>query len=337
MLSPLVLMQTALVLAKAGQFTARPNPCVGAVIVRDNKIVGEGYHAYHGGDHAEIVALKQAGELAQGATCYVTLEPCAHHGKTPPCVDALIKAGIKKVVIAARDPNPLVAGKGIQALRENGIEVEVGLLALNAQRLNRAFMHRMEKQKPYVVMKSAMSLDGRTAMQNGESKWITGEASRQEVQLLRAMSDAIITGRGTVMADNPSLNVRDEKIVSNHYFKQPKRIVLDSRGETNGAKIYELPGESRLEKTKNLHDLLKALHEDNCNQVMVEAGATLSGAFLKENLVDEWHVFIAPKILGNSAKPLCNIDFERMGDVYGLTLTSVEMSGQDMHCIFHLR
>lgn len=345
-------MLRALALAKRGQYTARPNPCVGAVLVRDHEIVGEGYHAYYGGDHAEVMAIKQAGEKARGATCYVTLEPCAHFGKTPPCVDALIAAQVKKVVVATLDPNPLVAGQGVQLLRDAGIEVEVGLLALNARRLTQSFMHRMLNNRPRVIAKSAMSLDGRTAMASGESFWITGPAARAQVQILRAQSDVILTGRGTVEIDDPNLNVRDENITQLQNFKQPKRVVLDSKGQIKKAKLIDLEGETwhvtagapsdwknhvvmpQVDGQISLSDLLDWLVTLNCNQVMVEAGAVLTGAFLKAGLVDEWHVFIAPKLMGSKARPLCDMPLETMAETYGLSLLSANTVGEDLHCVF---
>lgn len=345
-------MHRALTLAALGQFTARPNPCVGAVLVHGDEIVGEGYHAYYGGDHAEVMALKQAGERARGATCYVTLEPCSHYGKTPPCVKALIESGVSKVIVATLDPNPLVNGQGVRALKEAGIEVEVGLLALNANELNRAFIHRMKGQRPWVVLKSAMSLDGRTAMASGESIWITGPQARAQVQVLRAQSDAIITGRGTVEHDDPALNVRDETIISKQNFKQPKRIVLDAQGKIKEAKLKNLEGEAWQVITQGKSDwpysklmpedagqvslpaLLEWLGSLPCNQVMVEAGAVLSGAFLKANLVDEWQVFIAPKLMGHLARPLCEIPIHHMAETLGLNLISVQPIGDDLHCIF---
>jgi diaminohydroxyphosphoribosylaminopyrimidine deaminase/5-amino-6-(5-phosphoribosylamino)uracil reductase len=331
-------MQKALTLAKQGQFTARPNPCVGAVIVNNDQIVGEGYHAYYGGDHAEIMALKQAGEHARGATIYVTLEPCSHHGKTPPCVDALIQAEISKVIVACLDPNPLVNGQGVKQLKEAGIEVEVGLLALNAQQLNAGFIQRMKHNRPRVIVKSAISLDGRTAMASGESFWITGPAARAQVQVLRAQCDVIITGRGTVEMDDPQLNVRDEKIVNQPHFKQPKRIVLDSQGKIKQAKCFEGDFEqvTSQEGRVSLPDLINRLGRDACNQVMVEAGAVLTGAFLKSGLVDEWHVFIAPKIMGSSARPLCDLQISTMADAQGLTLMSSRTIGEDLYCIYKL-
>jgi diaminohydroxyphosphoribosylaminopyrimidine deaminase/5-amino-6-(5-phosphoribosylamino)uracil reductase len=345
-------MQTALTLAERGRFTARPNPCVGAVLVREGVVVGEGTHAYYGGDHAEVMALKQAGERARGATCYVTLEPCSHHGKTPPCTEALIRAGVKKVVVATLDPNPLVNGQGIRALRAAGIEVEVGLLALSAQQQNRGFFQRMQSQRPRVIAKSAMSLDGRTAMASGESFWITGPEARAQVQLLRAASDAVISGRGTVQIDDPALTVRDEAINALPHFKQPKRIILDSQGAITQAKLMNLEGEAWQVTTgaqstwKNHHtlpavkgqvslpDLLTWLHAMPCNQVMVEAGAVLTGAFLEAGLVDEWHVFIAPKLLGSRARPLCGFGIDTMAEAKGLELQAVNRVGQDLHCIY---
>lgn len=353
MASSIQYMQRALTLALRGKFTARPNPCVGAVLVKDNQIVGEGYHPYYGGDHAEVMAIKHAGEHARGATCYVTLEPCAHHGKTPPCIDALIAAGVARVVIACLDPNPLVNGQGMKALLKAGIDIEVGLLAINAQRLNAGFFRRIQGHRPRVILKSAMSLDGRTAMATGESEWITGEPARAEVQRLRAQCDAVITGRGTVQTDDPSLNVRDESITGLPNFKQPKRVVLDSHGKITHAKLQTLPGESwhvttgaashwenhvvlaaQAEKV-SLPALITWLGAMPCNQVLVEAGASLAAEFLKAGLVDEWHVFIAPKLMGSQARPLCDLSLDSMAQTYGLKLMSVKVVGDDMYCIFN--
>lgn len=330
-------MSHALSLAKQGEFTARPNPCVGAVIVCEGRIVGEGFHAYYGGDHAEVMALKQAGELARGARMYVTLEPCSHQGKTPPCIAALIEAGIQEVVVACLDPNPLVHGSGVQALRAAGIRVQIGLLALNAQRLNVAFFQRMQSQRPRVILKSAMSLDGRTAMQNGESKWITGPRARAQVQRLRASSDAIITGRGTLEQDDPSLNVRDEKICALPFFKQPKRLVLDSHGKIKKTQFETVTKESHALNPEGqiaLPELLSWLAESPCNQVMVEAGAVLSAAFLKAGLVDEWHVFIAPKIMGKTARPLCDFSLDTMAQAMNFQVSSLTLLGEDLYGVF---
>ena len=219
-------MAKALALAKRGLYTTDPNPRVGCVIVRDSKIVGEGWHRAAGQAHAEIEALRTAGDRAQGSIAYVTLEPCCHHGKTPPCSDALINAGVSRVVAAMQDPNPLVAGQGIKTISDAGIETTIGLLEADAELLNRGFCHRMSHGKPLVVSKLAMSLDGRTAMASGESKWITGDNARRDVHRMRARSSAIMTGIGTVLADNPSLTVRlgDEM----DEISQPLRVILDS-------------------------------------------------------------------------------------------------------------
>jgi diaminohydroxyphosphoribosylaminopyrimidine deaminase/5-amino-6-(5-phosphoribosylamino)uracil reductase len=352
-------MQEALRLAEQGEYTARPNPCVGAILVRDGKVVGEGYHAYYGGDHAEVVALKQAGELAKGATCYVTLEPCAHHGKTAPCVDALIAAGVKHVIVASQDPNPQVDGQGIKKLQDSGISVAQGLLNLQAKNCNAAFYHRMQKQSPYVVMKSAMSLDARTAMQDGTSKWITGEAARALVQKLRAKADAIVTGVETVLADDPELTVRSQAIVAKAHFRQPKRVILDSRLRTPlqakilrtaaesiiattcqdaekikafeqlGVTVWQMPGEKI-----NLPELLQRLVQMECQHVFVEAGSTLSAAFWQAGLVNEWHVLLAPKLLGDKAKPVLTMDVPSLEEAPELTLRSKSMLDEDLYLIF---
>lgn len=352
-------MQKAIALARGGQYTARPNPCVGAVLVKDGKIVGEGFHHHFGGDHAEVMALKQAGDAANGASCYVTLEPCSHFGKTSPCVDALIEAGIKKVVIASLDPNPQVNGQGIKKLEENGIAVTKGLLELQAQRLNPAFYHRMEKQQPYIVVKSAMSFDARTAVESGESKWITGSKSRSQVQQLRANADAIITGIETVLADDPEMTVRKEDIVNSKEFKQPKRIILDSRlrmplnakilqqadetiiattsSDTNkikqledrGVTVWQMQGEQI-----NLDKLMQYLLKIECHYLLVEAGGTLSGAFWEKGLVNEWHVFVAPKLLGSKGRPVLDMEVPMLSSAPGLELIAKDMADDDFHLVF---
>ncbi len=352
-------MQEALKLAKGGEYTAHPNPCVGAVIVRDGKIVGKGFHSYFGGDHAEVMALKEAGEQAFGATCYITLEPCSHHGKTPPCVDALVAAGIKKVILAAEDPNPRVNGRGIQQLKEKGVDVSGGLLALEAKMLNPAFHYAMEKRRPYVVVKSAMSFDGRTAMNDGTSQWITGEESRNTVQKLRACADAIVTGIETVLKDDPAMTVRSDTFTKLSHFRQPKRVVLDSRLRIpENAKILKNAHEviiattsDNQEKIKrlqtqgitiwlfkgdrvDLHELMQRLIQTECQTVLVEAGATLNGAFWEQNLVNEWHVFVATKLLGSSARPVLNMDVATLPSAPGLTLIDKSMTGDDFYLIF---
>jgi diaminohydroxyphosphoribosylaminopyrimidine deaminase/5-amino-6-(5-phosphoribosylamino)uracil reductase len=247
MSSDLEYMLQAIRLAKKGWYTTEPNPRVGCVIVNSGKIVGEGWHQYAGQAHAEVNALAQAGDQSKGATVYVTLEPCSHTGKTPPCVDALIAAGVKKVFVAMMDPNPLVAGKGTKKLQAAGIETETGLLELQARDLNPGFIKRMESGRPFVRVKLAMSLDGRTAMASGESKWISSEASRHDVQCLRAESSAILTGIGTVLADDPSMNVRlnaEQLELEGMSNKQPKRLVLDSQFKMPiDAQIASLDGE----------------------------------------------------------------------------------------------
>ena len=233
-------MKRALKLAARGKFTTSPNPAVGCVIVRNGMIIGEGYHHKAGEPHAEIMAMRSAGASVAGATCYVTLEPCSHYGRTPPCAKALVKAGVKRVVIACGDPNPQVAGRGVKILKDAGIEVDVGLYENKALKLNRAFFKSIVKNIPYVTVKIGMSLDGKIALSDGRSKWITSDKSRKAVQKMRAESDAIITGAGTVLADNPMLNVRydelPEKVFAKYDInrdKQPLRVVLDSHLRIN--------------------------------------------------------------------------------------------------------
>jgi diaminohydroxyphosphoribosylaminopyrimidine deaminase/5-amino-6-(5-phosphoribosylamino)uracil reductase len=235
-----VWMQRALTLAKKGLFTTKPNPRVGCVLVKDNKIVGEGWHQFSGGPHAEVEALKMAGEQARGATCYVTLEPCAHVGKTGPCSKALIEAGIVRVVAAMKDPNVLVSGKGFAECEAAGISCKFGLFESEARAVNPGFIKMMTERRPWVRVKLGVSLDGRTALANGESQWITSPLAREDVQQWRAQSSAIITGIKTVLADDPSLNVRLDNVAH-----QPVRIVLDSKGQMpTAAKMLSLPGKT---------------------------------------------------------------------------------------------
>ncbi len=318
-------MKRAIELAKNGLYTTRENPRVGCVLVKNGEKIGEGWHEFPGGPHAEINALAQAGERAQGATCYVTLAPCTHYGKTPPCSEALIKANIGRVITGSLDPNPQVT---------NHPEMESGLCEEEAMTLNPGFFMRMRVGRPFVRLKTAMSLDGRTAMQNGQSQWITGVDSRARVQKLRAQSCAILTGINTVLMDNPSLTVRDEEILKNPYFKQPTRVILDSQLRMPvDAKLLSLPGKvwiytckgdpqkiaalkdkgaevyviRKKNKSVDLHAVLKHLAEKKINEVLVEAGSILNGAFLQENLVDEWHLFVAPKLMGDAARGLCTL------------------------------
>ncbi len=321
-------MARALRLARRGLWGTHPNPRVGCVVVRDGDVVGEGWHERAGAPHAEIHALRAAGERARGAVVYVTLEPCSHHGRTPPCADALVAAGVAEVVAAVVDPNPQVAGCGLERLRAAGIAVRHGLMAAEAEALNAGFFRRQRAGLPWVRVKSAMSLDGRTAMASGESKWITGEAARLDVHRLRASASHMVTGIGTVLADDPSLTVRLPP--EEGAWRQPERVILDPRLETPagarilrepgetfvatlpgraaarpdlaeaGARLVELPGD---EERIDLAALLEWLaRERQANEVMVEAGATLAGAFLEAGLADELVLYLAPHLMGSDAR-----------------------------------
>ncbi|MEB3864591.1 bifunctional diaminohydroxyphosphoribosylaminopyrimidine deaminase/5-amino-6-(5-phosphoribosylamino)uracil reductase RibD [Acinetobacter sp. IK31] len=340
-------MQQAIELAKRGLYSTKPNPNVGCVIVKDDQLIGEGFHPKAGQPHAEVFALRQAAEQAQGATAYVTLEPCAHYGRTPPCAEALVKALVKKVVVACPDPNPLVAGKGVQILKNAGIEVEVGICEDLAEKLNQGFLKAMSTGMPYVRLKVASSLDGRTAMASGESKWITGAVARQDVQHWRAISGAVITGIETVIADDCQLNVRILDSVDIETIAQPKRIILDRQGRLPlAAKILENPetvmvmGPYRQEladlgviqlEIQPLKVLLQSLSKQyQIYDVLVEAGATLSTAFLQEGLVDELISYIAPTLLGKSARAMFNAEFEYMVQQLRFTLLDVTQLDQDI-------
>lgn len=317
------MMQNALALARLGRFSTSPNPRVGCVIAHGSQIVGQGFHVKAGEPHAEVHALRQAGEMARGATAYVTLEPCSHYGRTPPCAEALIGSGVSRVVAAMTDPNPLVAGKGLAMLEAAGIRTESGLLETEARELNRGFLSRIERGRPFVRVKCAASLDGKTALADGRSYWITGEAARADVQTLRAESCAVLTGIGTVLADNPRLNVRAFPTL-----RQPARIVLDSKLQTPlGSHIISddlsptvivtaVDDEERLKPYRafshirilrssenadgriDLAALLPQLAELGYGEIMVEAGATLTSAFIEAGLADEIVLYQAPKILG---------------------------------------
>lgn len=356
-------MARAIRLAVLGLYTAEPNPRVGCVLVRDGEVVGEGWHQRTGGPHAERLALAMAGEGARGATAFVSLEPCCHHGKTPPCTDGLIAAGVTRVVAAMRDPNPLVAGAGLARLRAQGIEVEVGLLEEEARRLNPGFIKRMEQGLPYVRCKLAASLDGRTAMASGESQWITSEAARRDAQFLRARSAAILTGVGTLLADDPSLNVRLTAaelpgVAPACQVHQPVRVVVDSRLRTPPtARLLSLPGKTLiacLEPTPgraapleaagaqvlvtppgpggvDLAFLLRYLARQEINEVLIEAGATLAGAALQAGLVDEWVLYLAPHLMGDAGRGLCHLPgLELMRDRLPLVIRDVRMVGSDL-------
>jgi diaminohydroxyphosphoribosylaminopyrimidine deaminase / 5-amino-6-(5-phosphoribosylamino)uracil reductase len=366
MISDVEYMQHAIRLATKGLYTTDPNPSVGCVIVKDGDIVGEGWHQWAGQAHAEINALKQAADKAEGATVYVTLEPCSHTGKTPPCADALIKAGVGKVVAAMRDPNPLVAGDGLKKLQEAGIEVEYGLLETQARELNPGFIKRMESGRPFVRVKIAMSLDGRTAMASGESQWISCSASRNDVQRMRAQSSAILTGIGTVLADDPSMNVRltaDELGIAaddeETAVRQPKRIILDSQFRMPvDANIFTAGGECIVYTTVNmdnrdsypfiietcasqdgkidLRQLMEELAKKEINLLHVEAGSVLCGALLKNDLVDEIILYMAPHIMGDGAIGLFHLPgIEKMKDRISLNIKDVRSVGSDIRIIAH--
>jgi len=359
MTSSVEYMQHAIRLAKKGRYSTEPNPRVGCVIVKDGHVVGEGWHKRAGEAHAEINALLQAGSKANGATVFVTLEPCSHTGKTPPCADALIKASVGKVIIAMQDPNPLVTGKGLKKLQDAGIEVESGLLELQARDLNPGFIKRMEAGRPFVRVKLAMSLDGRTAMASGESKWISSDASRDDVQRLRAESSAVLTGIGTVLADDPSMNVRlSAEELGVEEIKQPKRIVLDNQLKMpDNAKIINREGGSggecvvyttvnvdnkndypyiiennvTLDGRIDLQMLMKDLAKNEINLLHVEAGSVLCGALLKNDLVDEIIIYMAPHIMGDDAKGLFHLPgLEKMKDRIALQFKDVRSIGDDI-------
>ena len=355
-------MARAIRLAKKGQYTTHPNPRVGCVIVKDDIIIGEGYHQKVGEPHAEINALRavENGDT-KGSTAYVTLEPCSHTGKTPPCANALIESQISRVVIAMQDPNPQVSGQGIQRLRDAGITVDVGVLEEQARALNTGFIKRMEQGLPWVRIKLAMSLDGRTAMDSGESQWITGSAARQDVQHLRARADAILTGSGTVMEDDPSLNVRVTSIElgleKDIQYQQPIRIILDSNLKISGqAKLLKLAGDTLIytcsddqikiqelestgakiitlksnNKKLPLKKVMQDLAKQQINEVHVEAGATLCGALLQEKLVDEIIIYMAPTIMGADARGLFNLpELSQMKDKIDLKIQDVRAIGND--------
>ena len=345
-------MARALRLAARGEFGAHPNPMVGCVLVYDNKIIGEGWHELCGEAHAEVNALAQAGE-ARGATAYVTLEPCAHHGKTPPCADALIAAGVSEVICAIQDPFDDGGGRGIAALEKAGIKVRTGLMSAEAERLNAGFLRRLQHGRPFVRVKIAASLDGAIAMQSGQSQWITGPAARSDVQRLRARAGAVMTGIGTVLADDPSLNVRDESI--DMAGRQPLRVVIDSTlrmplsagmlclpGKTlvycaydesrsaleeAGAEVVRLPGE---ELGVDMAAVLDDLGEREINNLLVEAGPGLAGSLIAEDLVDELVIYQAPHIMGSETISMFRTPtWTELADRKALEFTDVRRVGGD--------
>lgn len=341
-------MRRAIELARLGQYSTKPNPNVGCVIVKDAQLLGEGHHPRAGQPHAEVFALRQAGEQARGATAFVTLEPCAHYGRTPPCAKALVDAGVVKVVVACPDPNPLVAGKGVQILKDAGIQVDVGVAEAEARQLNLGFLKAMATGMPYVRLKVASSLDGRTAMASGESKWITGTAARTDVQHWRAISAAVLTGIDTVLADDCLLNVRHLAGVDDtHSVVQPKRIILDRQGRLPlSAQILQQPetvmvmgpyraelaalGVLQLESQPLATLLAQLVQQHQIYDVLVEAGATLSTAFLQEGWVDEVISYVAPTLLGRSARTMFNAEFDQMAEQLRFKLYDVTQLGDDV-------
>lgn len=358
--SPVQAMAEAVRLAWQGRYSTHPNPNVGCVIVNDGRVVGRGWHPRAGEPHAEVFALREAGERARGATAYVTLEPCSHQGRTPPCADALIEAGVKRVVAAMQDPNPLVAGQGLARLRAAGIAVETGLLEAQARQLNPGYIQRMQHGRPWVRLKLAASLDGHTAMASGESQWITGEAARRDVQRLRAQSSAIVTGIGTVLADDPSMTVRLDAAQLNGVepVRQPLRVVLDSQLRMPAtARLLQRPGDT-LVLTGNTDQaawqslqtagadvaavrtaadrpdpaaVLALLAERGINEVLLECGPTLAGAFMTAGLVDELILYLAPHLMGDAARGLFRLPgLEKMQDRIPLTWADVRRVGTDL-------
>lgn len=352
-------MALALRLAEKGLYTTSPNPRVGCVLVKQNIVVGQGWHQRAGEPHAEVLALRQAGELARGATAYVTLEPCSHFGRTPPCADALIAAGVARVIAAMEDPNPDVAGSGLARLNAAGIDTQCGLLSIQAQQLNPGFIQRMTRARPWLRIKTASTLDGKTALANGASKWITSAAARQDVHRLRARSCAIMTGIGTVLADNPQLNVRDVATT-----RQPLKIIVDSHLRTpldarilqdKGTIIAYTHGDiarqrqlsavgAELIQIKSNRDqvdlpaLMTILAQRGLNEIMTEAGAQLNAALIMANVVDEWVTYIAPSLLGDSARGLFTLP--EPADMYSrrtLGIQDIRQVGVDLRITAHFK
>ncbi|PHX41005.1 diaminohydroxyphosphoribosylaminopyrimidine deaminase [Pseudomonas sp. NZIPFR-PS5] len=357
-------MARALELARKGVYSTHPNPRVGCVIVRDGAIVGEGWHVRAGEPHAEVHALRQAGDKAKDATAYVTLEPCSHHGRTPPCADALVTAGVARVVAAMQDPNPDVAGRGLLRLMSAGIAVQSGVLESEARALNKGFLKRMEHGLPYVRVKLAMSLDGRTAMASGESQWITGPEARSAVQRLRAQSSVVLTGADTVLADNARLTVRPDELGLNAEItalaatRPPLRVLIDGRlrvpldapffkagsalvvtcAAASARERYHDEGHDMLALPSSgghvdLRKLLVELAARGVNDVLVEAGPKLAGAFTRLGLVDEFQIFMAGKFMGSSARPLLDLPLAQMSEALELKIVEMRAVGNDWRVI----
>lgn len=357
-------MAHALRLASRGLNAVHPNPRVGCVIVREDRVIGEGWHRIAGGPHAEVLALQQAGEKARHATVYVTLEPCCHHGKTGPCTDALIQAGVTRVVTAMVDPNPSVSGKGLKTLADAGIVAQTGLMAAQAAALNPGFIKRMRSGRPWVRCKIASTLDGKSAATNGESKWITGEAARADVQRWRIRSDALLTGINTVLEDDPSLTVREEQpgwtAPTNVPWRQPRRVVLDSRLRFDpAARMLQLPGETWIATCHDDIGQIQALSDagahvvpmssDNgriplpalidwfgrqaLNEVWVESGPTLAGALLEHGLIDELVMYVAPQLMGSGRDAFLAPMMSTLSQRIGLTIKDMRAIGDDLRVI----
>ena len=330
-------MALALKLSKLGQAGVGANPMVGCVISSDDKIIAKDYHHQYGQEHAEINALNQIGHKAENCKLYVTLEPCSHHGKTPPCINAIIKAGIKKVYVATLDPNPLVSGSGVKLMKENGIDVEIGLLENNAIEVNRGFFKRMKTGLPFITSKIAMSLDGRVAMRSGESKWITSEASRADVQILRSQNQAILTGSGTILNDNPMLTVRNKKLQS-----KPLRVIIDSGNSITdkSLNIFSSDSETLILNPTNskilkngkidLKSALIKLGEMGINNVLLESGSGLNGAMMESSLIDEFIIYTAPVILGSDAQAMMELPFKKMSEKISLNILELTQVANDL-------
>ncbi|WP_394247886.1 bifunctional diaminohydroxyphosphoribosylaminopyrimidine deaminase/5-amino-6-(5-phosphoribosylamino)uracil reductase RibD [Vibrio profundi] len=350
------MMSRAIQLAKRGIYTTAPNPNVGCVIVNNGQIVGEGYHHKAGEPHAEVHALRMAKEQSEGATAYVTLEPCSHYGRTPPCAEGLINAKVAKVICAMEDPNPKVAGRGISMLRDAGVEVEVGLLEQDAIALNPSFIKRMQTGMPFVQVKMAASLDGQTALANGKSQWITSKEARQDVQNYRAKSGSILSTSQTVIEDNASLNVRWTELpvsLQQSYpaelVRQPARIILDRKNELHAdLKLFHLTTPiMRVAEQEadinigldecgqlNLRELFSELPKRNIDHVWVEAGATLASSLIKQQLVDELVLYLAPKLMGSDGRGLLGtLGLTDMSDVLDLEIKDVRQVGQDIRIV----